>query len=175
MISAQVRGADDMRRMAQALRRADRVDLRADLVGEIRGSAEPARRDVEQAALHIRTRGLPVSGRRRPFDSRRLRTPHHLRRQIASAVTTSVRLSETSPRLSIRVSGRRLPPSKRSMPRKLDNGRTFRHPVMGHRQTWAAQTSQGWFWPPIRKRLYIMRQELSRILDRLITRLESTP
>ena len=170
VLEIQVRGADKLRAMAEALRKADREDLRRGLDRAIRKAAQPTLRDVKDSAEHISTRGQRKPGARRPFTAEV--TPKGTRKKIADAVTATVSTAGEDPRVRFRVSGAKLPESLKNMPRKFDEGGVFRHPVMGNTDVWVGQTGDPWFFPPIRKNLDVFRGEIDKELDVVREKLE---
>lgn len=172
VLEIQVRGAEKLRLMADALRKADREDLRRGLDRAIRRAAKPTVADIRDSAANISTRGVARPGAKHPF--RGPSTPKGLRRKIAAAVTADVSTAGENARVSFRVRTSRLAPGIQVMPRKFDEGGTFRHPVMGNRDVWVDQTGDPWFWPPIRDHLGTFRAEIDVALDDVRTKIEGS-
>lgn len=166
-----VRGTEKLRAMAQALRAADREDLLRGMQRAIRRAAKPTVKDVQKAAEQIRTEGQRKPGARRPFVGPSV--PKGTRRAIAAAVVADVQLRGDEPLARFRVAKSRLPNRIKEMPRKFDDGR-FRHPVMGNRNVWVSQTSQPWFWPPIRDNVKTFRDEIDMAIDETRAKLEAS-
>lgn len=163
MLDVQVRGADKLRKVAAALREADKVGLKRKLGRAIKQAAGPTLDAVKESARSITTRGMRRPGALHPFD--RVVAPKGTRRKIADAVTADVRISEDDPRVSFAVKNAKLPLELRNMPRKFDSGDVWRHPVMGNREAWVGQVGDPWFWPPIRDHIKDFRTQIDEALD----------
>lgn len=166
-----IRGAEKLRAMALALRKADRDDLRRGLQRAIKRAAKPTLEALRQSAQDIQTRGIRRPGAKHPFVAVTL--PKGTRRRIAGAVVADVRLTGDEPRVRFRVANAKLPADIRALPRKFDDGGTFRHPVMGNREVWVSQTGDPWFWPPIRDHIKTFRSEIDKALDETRAKLET--
>lgn len=162
MLDVRIKGANDLRHMADLLRKADREDLGRGLGKAIRRAAEPTLRDVRESAKNIKTTGIRKPGARRPFV--RVMPAKGTRAKIAESVTARVSVFAEDPRVQFRT-GRGLPPELAAMPRKFDQPGTFRHPVMGNREVWVSQRGDPWFWEPIKDNLKTFRAEIDRALD----------
>lgn len=169
-VEVTVRGAEKLRAMALALRKADRDDLRRGLQKAIKRAAEPTLRAVRESARGISTTGVRRPGAKHPFV--KVFPARGTREKIAGAAVADVRLAGDEPRVRFRVANSRLPKSIQALPRKFDEG-TFRHPVMGNRDVWVAQTGDPWFWPPIRDHIKDFRTEIDRALDETRRKLEA--
>jgi hypothetical protein len=169
-ISLTVKGADKLRTMARKLREASNVELPRELQKAIRTAAKPTLEAIQESARHISTKGIPKPGAKHPF--RGPSKPKGLRQKIAEAVVADVQTGGDDPKVQFRVSQARLPDSIRQMPRKFDQGGTFRHPVMGNREVWVSQTGDPWFWPPIRDHIKDFRAEIDGALNEVARKLE---
>lgn len=170
-VDVKVLGAEKLRRMAAQLREADRVDLRRGLQKAIKAAAKPTLDAVQASARGISTRGIRKPGAKHPF--RGPTGSHGTRAAIANAVVADVKLSGDNPSVRFRVAASRLPANIRVLPRKFDDGGTFRHPVMGNRNVWVSQTGDPWFWPPIRDHIRVFRAEIDKALDETRAKLEA--
>ena len=155
--------------MARALREADEVGLRRELAKAIREAARPTLDALKDSARGIHTRGQRKPGAKHPF--RGVTAPKGTRAKIADAVVADVRIDEENPRVRFRVATSKLPLPLKNMPRKFD-GDTWRHPVMGNREVWVGQSSDPWFWPPIRDHIKDFRAQIDLALDRVREKLE---
>jgi len=169
-VDIKIKGAEKLRRMAIALRQADRVDLTRGLQKAIRTAAKPTLRATQDSARHISTKGIRKPGAKHPFSGPSV--PKGLREKIAGAVVADIKLNADEPSVRFRVASGKLPPNIRVMPRKFDDGGTFRHPVMGNREVWVSQTGDPWFWPPIRDHIKDFRAEIDKALDDVRDKLE---
>jgi hypothetical protein len=166
-----IRGTEKLRLMAKQLREAGRVDLLRGMQRAIKSAAKPTLAAVQDSARSISTKGIRRPGARRPFTG--VTVPKGTREKIAGAVVADVRLTGDEPRVRFRVANSRLPTNIRALPRKFDFGGTFRHPVMGNRDVWVAQTGDPWFWPPIRDHIEDFRAELDKAVDETRAKLEA--
>jgi CelD/BcsL family acetyltransferase involved in cellulose biosynthesis len=170
-VDIKVRGAEKLRLMAKQLREADRVDLLRGMQKAIKAAAKPTLAAVQESARDISTKGIRKPGARHPFSGPT--APKGTRAKIAGAVVADVRLTGDEPRVRFRVAASRLPTNIRALPRKFDDGGTFRHPVMGNRDVWVSQTGDPWFWPPIRDHIKDFRAELDKAIDETRAKLEA--
>lgn len=170
-LEIQARGSESLRRMADALRRADREDLRRGLDRAIRRAAKPTVADLQEAARSIKTQGQRKPGAKRPFTKEV--GAKGTRAKIAEAVAATVSTAGEDPRVRFQVRTSKLPAEIQNMPRKFDEG-TFRHPVMGNRDVWVTQTSDPWFFKPIRKNLDTFRAAIDAELDKVRANLEAS-
>lgn len=174
LLDIQIKGANNLRTMAAALRKADREDLRKGLDRAIRKAAKPTLDAVQEGARNIQTTGYPrpPSARRRPFTAQL--PAHKTREKIAKAVTADVSTAGEEARVSFRVRDTRLPEVLRGMPRKFDSGDKWRHPVMGNTEVWVDQRGKSWFFPPIRNHIKDFRAAIDAELDIVRAKLEAS-
>lgn len=170
-LEIQVRGANQLKAMADALRKADREDLRRGLDRAIRRAAKPTVESVKEAAEHIQTRGVRKPGAKRPFVA--VVAPKGTRKKIAEAVSATVSTAGEDPQVAFKVRSARLPETLKNMPRKFDNGTPWRHPVMGNTEVWVGQTGKPWFFEPIKQKLPTFRAEIDKELDVVREKLEA--
>jgi len=201
LLTIQTKGSNDLRRMADALRKADREDLRKGLDRAIRKAAKPTVEAIREGARNIQTTGYPhppsrfVNLQTTALTARQHRATqvehasgltglvhrftaelpqHHTREKIAKAVTADVSTGRDDPRVSFRVRESRLPKELSGMPRKFDNTERWRHPVMGNREVWVAQSGKSWFWPPIKHHIKDFRAAIDAELDIVRQKLEAS-
>lgn len=170
-LEIQIRGANNLKAMADALRKADREDLRRGLDRAIRKAAKPTVEAVKEAAKGIETKGIRKPGAKRPFVA--AVAPKGTRKKIADAVTATVSTAGGDARVQFRVQASRLPETLKNMPRKFDNATPWRHPVMGNTEVWVGQTGKSWFFPPIKDKLPTFRAEIDKELDVVREKLEA--
>lgn len=163
MLDVTVKGSEDLRKMARALRRADREDLRKNLGKAMRKAGKPTLDAVKKSAEDIKTTGTRKPNAKHPFE--KIVEPHGTRQKIADAATLDVKVEEENPRVRFRISAAKLPDNLKSMPRHFDAGKPWRHPVLGNRNAWVSQTADPWFWPPIRDNIKTFRAEIDKALD----------
>ena len=139
----QVRGSEDLARLAKALKEAGRNDLRKELLKGVRESGASTVLEIRDSAL----RNLPRRG--------------GLAEKVA-AEKASLRATYggSAARVSIR----------RKRGRGLNAGR-LRHPVYGNRENWVQQkVDANWFDDPIRDAAPDIRRRLQAVLDRIADR-----
>ena len=174
MFDVRVQGAEELRAVARALRRADRTDLTRELTRAIRDGAKPVLSDVQRAVRELPIRGFPYPGRRRAFSAARWSPSHALRDRVAQGVTVRVGVSEDNPRVRFAASGRLVPGTHGdSMPRRLDAAGGWRHQVLGNRQVWVRQQGKPWFGTTIYRRADEFRDHIDRALDRVREQIEA--
>lgn len=161
MLDLRIKGANDLRHMADLLRKAHREDLGRGLVKAMKRAAEPTLEDLRAAARGIHTTGVRKPGAKHPFV--RVMPAKGTRAKIAESITARVSLFAEDPRVQFRT-GRGLPEGLRSMPRRFDEAE-FRHPVMGNRDVWVSQRGDPWFWEPIKNNLSTFRAEIDQALE----------
>jgi hypothetical protein len=169
-LEVQIRGANQLKAMADALRKADREDLRRGLDRAIRKASKPTVQAIKESAEHINTRGIRKPGAKRRFTG--TAPAKGTRKKIAEAVGATVSTAGENPRVSFQVRSARLPETLKNMPRKFDSGDVFRHPVMGNTDVWVGQTGDPWFFPPIKEKLPTFRAEIDKELDVVREKLE---
>lgn len=171
VLAVQIKGANDLKAMADALRMADREDLRRGLDRAIRKAAKPTVEAVKASAERIETHGFRKPNAKRPFVD--VVSTRGTRRKIADAVSATVSTAGENARVSFQVRSARLPEDLKNMPRRFDSGDPWRHPVMGNRDVWVAQSSKPWFFKPIKDKLDTFRAEIDKELDVVREKLEA--
>jgi len=145
----------DFRRAIEKLRKGPK-DVRKAMNKAIKVATDPAERELKAAVLAIDSDGKRGGGRRQwivyaqgKSSSGIARLPRHtgLRKNIARGVTRKITYRGFSTGVRIRTDGKYLPPEQRTLIRKTNSGKKFRHPVMGNREVWVDQkfTPPGWF------------------------------
>lgn len=170
-LRASIVGGDQLHRVAKALRQAGRTDLQREVAKAVKKQAAPTLKDLRQAARTVQVRGKRAGGKK-PFTH--VVTPKHLRERMAAATEVEYRANEREARLSFHVNPGRMGGAK-VIPRYIDLGKPWRHPIMGHRGRWAASEGKSWFFPPIKKDLPDIRRGISDALDEITRSIEETP
>lgn len=200
-LDLKVEGSNKLKAMADALRKADREDLRKGLDRAIRKAAKPTLEAIQDGARNIQTTGFlkppsrfinvettALTARQRRATQvehvsgltglvHRFTAPipkHHTREKIAKAVTATVSTAGENPKVQFKVSEAKLPEVLRGMPRKFDSGTKWRHPVMGNRDVWVDQIGKSWFWPPIERHIKDFRSAIDAELDIVRAKLEAS-
>lgn len=164
-----VRGGDKLRSVAKALREAGRADLQREVARATKDASSGTLKNLRAAARRVRIVGIPRPQRRSPYGGPS--TPKHLRERMAAATVVEVRTGERETRVSFTTKGSRLG-SASMLPRKIDSGKPWRHPIMGNRNSWAAQRGEPWFFEPIKAGLRETRKDISAALDGIVEKIE---
>ena len=134
-VTVETRGAEQMRRVARALREAGDKEMRAELYRGLNRAVKPLRQDAKLSAARV----LPQRG--------------GLALRVARTRITTRRRTGRNPGLSLVA----LPNAVKD-PRRIDRG-MVRHPVFG-RGSVLQQVEPGWFSEPMRKGAPRVRREL---------------
>jgi len=167
VLKASVRGGEKLKATAKVLREAGRQDLQRAVNAAVKAEGQPTLRDLRAAARRIRVSGRRAGGP--PF-------VHHtaakrLRERIAAATALEFRASDREARVTFHVVSARMG-GARVVPRYLDLGKPFRHPIMGNRSRWATSQGQPWFFEPIKDNLPAFRKAISDRLDEVVDKIE---
>lgn len=168
-LRASVIGGRQLRDVAKALREAGRTDLQRQVSKAVKAQAEPTLKDLRQSARTASVRGHRAGGT--PFTH--AVTPKHLRERMAAATGVEFRANKRETRVSFHVTPARMG-GARVVPRYIDLGRPWRHPVMGDREKWAASEGKPWFFAPIKDHLPDIRRGISDALDEITRSIEET-
>lgn len=161
MAQLQLAGTDQFRDLAAKLRTAGSFGggLKKQLVTGLRQGARP----IQQRA-QANVRGLQVKGVRGGASARAARTAARLgkrkagdrgklrahrssglRASVARTVSTNISVTAKGGTLSVRSTGRQMPPEQKNLPKHMNKGR-IRHPVFGRRDAWVTQVmAPDWF------------------------------
>lgn len=167
MLSLTVKGADDLRRVSDALKRGQGI-LRKEMTKAFRDAGNQTLRRVKANALGMSIRGRRKGGRR--FTDHMPGTG--IRARIARVTELEVSSGGGDPRVKFVVRSERLG-SARNLPGYFDTGVTFRHPIMGNRRAWAGESGESWFTREIEKDLDLFVDKCDDAIDRTIQQIES--
>jgi hypothetical protein len=165
-ISLTVKGADDLRRVSNALKHGQGT-LRKELTKAFRDAGKQTLERVKNNARTMGIRGRRKGGR--PFTDHMPGT--NIRARIARVTELEVSSGGGDPRVKFIVRSERLG-SARSLPAYFDSGVTFRHPIMGNRQAWAGQSGEPWFYKEIKRDLDVFERKCEDAIDRTIQQIE---
>lgn len=168
MLSLTVQGQDDLRRVAEALRRG-KGTLRRELTTAFKDAGKQTLDRVKRNARTMSIRGRRKGGRR--FVDHLPGT--NIRARIARVTELEVSTSAGDPRVRFVVHTDRLGDA-RNLPWHFDSGRTFRHPIMGNRQAWAGQSGQPWFYNEVRDDLDVFVAKCDDAIERTIQSIEKS-
>lgn len=165
--------ASDLVRASRALKAAGRGDLRKLMNKEIRAQTKPVVADLRRAVQSIDSRvksdGAGAQARRLHRKGRG--RAHGLRASIARAIQVKIRISGFRTGVSIRVDGTKLPASQRTLPKKLDSPRGWRHPVFGG-PAWVQQYGKPWWRPTIEPSIPRVRNGIHEAVDKYLDKLQ---
>jgi hypothetical protein len=166
-LSLTVKGAAELKRVAEELRRA-KGTLRKELVQGFKTAGQATLKRVKHNIESMDIRGYRT-GRKPPFTGRRPGT--RIRQRISNVTELDVSSSAGDPHVRFQVVTGRLGDA-RNVPYHLDSGARFRHPIMGNRESWAANSGKPWFYNEIKSDLDLFRDEADKAIDRTIQSIE---
>lgn len=166
MLSLTVKGSGDLQDLARRLKRA-RGTLRAELAKAFKESGKDTLRRVKRNMTGMDIKGYRAGGR--PFRQKRPGTG--LRRRIAAVTEMEVRTGSDNPRVKFVVRTDRLGDA-RNLPFHIDSGRRWRHPIMGNRSKWAANSGKPWFYQEIRDDMPRLIAECEKAIEKTIQSIE---
>lgn len=164
-----VRNPYELRQLAQNLKRV-KGNLRKETGAALRKSGQATLRKVKTNVTTMRIVGFRVPGAKRRFPAS-FKGDGGIRRRIARVVELDVSTGSGDPRVVFRVRSDRLG-NARNMPRRLDSGKRFRHPIMGKNPdgSWrggAASRGQPFFRKTILRDLPGIRDDIDDAIDRV--------
>lgn len=171
IVRPSIRGGEKLRDVAKALRAAARDDLQREVTRAVKDASKGTLNDLRQAARQVRITGIPKAGRRSAYGGPS--TPKRLRERMANATLVEVKTGARETRVSYTTKGSRLG-SASMLPRKIDSGRPWRHPIMGNRNSWSSQQGTPWFFEPIKTGLKETRADISAALDAITDKIEKS-
>lgn len=142
-------------------------EIRKELRRRLREAANIGARAAKAKVLEMPTyAGTGLRSARYRSSRRHLRGTH--RTGLRLRLAANIRVSVTARNVEILqgstgITGR----SGRSLPRRIDEGGTFRHPVYGHRDRWASQIGYRYFQRTIDGKKQEMLVEVSHVLDEI--------
>jgi len=167
VISLTVQGSGDLRELSERLRRAP-IKLRSELFRAFKAAGKPTLRRVKHNIESMDIKGYRAGGR--PFTAKQPGTG--IRRRISAATKLDIYTGSADPRVKFVVESNRLGDAK-NLPFHLDSAKRFRHPVMGNRSKWAANSGKPWFYNEIRKDLDLFKAECEKAIDNTIRQIEA--
>lgn len=162
-------GGRQLRDVAKALRAAGRTDLQRETTRAVKDASKATLDNLRHAARRVRIAGIAKPGRRSAYGGPS--TAKHLRERMAAATVVEVRTGARETRVSYTTKGSRLG-SASTLPRRIDSGKPWRHPIMGNRGSWASQRGEPWFFAPIKAGLKETRADISAALDGITDKIE---
>jgi len=166
MLSLTIVGTGQFQDLSLRLRRA-RGTLRAELTKAFKEAGEDTLRRVKLNMTTMQIKGYRAGGRQ----FREHRSGKGLRRRIAAVTELEVRTGSDTPRVKFVVRTDRLGDAK-NLPFHMDSGKRWRHPIMGNRSKWAANSGKPWFYGEIRSDLDLFKAECQKAIDKTVQSIE---
>lgn len=186
-------GRDDLRKemvtemkgAASPILRDQRLEvLGLHVVGHAEGTRQLRGRYVtaEELALNAVARGDRTPIERLvnlyggPTKARKVRrkASRGLRRRVADSLDVEVRTTAKNPLVRFKAKGEKMPEGQSRLPKHLDSGRGWRHPLFGNRERWVGQTGGSYFWPPIKKGIRFFRSGIDAAITRTVEKIEKS-
>lgn len=165
-----LRGGAELRGTAALLRRMGRVDLQREVAKAVKAEGKPTLDDLRASARSVRVSGVRTGSPRRFVHGT---APKRLRERMAAATVLEFRANQNEARVSFHTDSSRMGDAK-VIPRYIDLGKPWRHPIMGNRSRWAVSKGESWFFPPIKKHLPEFRQRIDAVLDEIVAKVEES-
>lgn len=165
-LSLTVKGQRELQKLAEDLRRA-KGTLRRELVQAFKTAGEATLKRVKH---NIETNAIKGrrTGRKPPFAA--VMPGTNIRSRISRVTELDISSSAGDPHVRFQVQSGRLGDAS-SLPFHIENGR-WRHPIMGNRSSWAAQTGSPWFYDEIKSDIRLFEDECDKAIDKTIRTLE---
>jgi len=162
-------GGKQLKATALVLREQGR-SLQREVGGAIKAEGQPTLDSLRASARSATIRGVPTKSLHRFTHRTRQK---HLRERMAQATVLEVKTGQDEARVSFHTVGARMGNAK-VVPRYVDLGKPFRHPIMGDRESWATSVGEPWFFPPIKKHLPKFRERIIAVLDDVAAKVEAS-
>lgn len=168
MLSLTIKGRAQLEDLARDLRRA-KGTLRSELTTAFKRAGEKTLRQVKQNMTTMDIKGYRAGGKT-AFTAKLPGT--RIRQRIARVTEYEVRTGSVDPVVRFVVHTDRLGDA-RNLPFHLDSGKKFRHPIMGRRGRWAANSGKPWFYNEIKKdRDSFLTDEVDQAITRTVLKIE---
>jgi hypothetical protein len=167
MAQFEIKDSGDLKKLNKELRQlAEGKQIRKDLTSGLRDVLRPIVPEVRAAYLAASSMGHDSMSR----DSR---SRADLRALLAKATRVEVRLAGRFAGARIRVDGRRMPDRMKGLPHAWEGeGRPWRHPVYGNRNTWVQQRSRPRFYAVVQRHEAQARRAVEQVVARVKAKLE---
>lgn len=169
-LSLTIKGEQQLRPVARALRRAGDSGLRDELRKAFKAAGQTTLRRVKN---NVET--MSIRGRRKATGRhfREVRAGNNIRRRISRVTRLQIVTSGSEPKVRFVVDSGQLADIKaQRLPWHLDTGKVFRHPVMGNRSVWVGQSGRPWFYDEIKKDRDVFVDECDKAIERTIRQIE---
>lgn len=162
-------GGADFRELGRRFRAAGEggAAMRKALTKRVKGILDVIVSEQKRRVTSMKVKGTGGRGSRRRAQfhaarsKRKSRHGHGLRTTIASGITSKVSYSGYKIGARISVQGNKLPQSQRTLPRRLNSKKGWRHPLFGNRQHWYTQHGEPYFDEPIERHKKDVRREVN--------------
>lgn len=166
-LSLTIKGAKDLKRVAEDLRRA-KGTLRREMVQAFKRAGQATLKKVKHNIESMDIRGYRTGGQ--PLFLTRM-PGTQIRKRISNVTELDVSSSAGDPHVRFQVRSDRLGDAK-NVPFLLDSGAKFRHPIMGNRSSWAANSGKPWFYKEIKSDRDVFVDECDAAIDKTIQSIE---
>lgn len=160
-----VEGGRRLREVAARVQAAASHQLRQELARAIREAAKPTLEDLKRTVRGLPIRGFPVARRKRRY--RGPNVPKNLRGNVADATEAQI-YGTGAAGVTFQVAASKMPASQQVLPRYMEDGARWRHPVMGNRHVWAAQRGKPWFAVTVTSHHRDFEARLAAAIDRVV-------
>jgi hypothetical protein len=168
VLTLTIKGEAQLRALARDLRRA-KGGLRQELTTAFKRAGEKTLKQVKHNMTSMDIKGYRT-GKKPRFTA--VMPGTGIRARIARVTEYEVRTGSVDPVVRFVVRTDRLG-GARNLPWHLDSGKKFRHPIMGHRGSWAANSGEPWFYDEIKKdRDTFLTDECDKAITRTVQKLE---
>lgn len=181
----QTNGGDDFRQLAARFRKAGQngAAIRKELTKTIQARLKVIVNEQKREALNMSVKGTQGRGtaRREAFTAarqarkkrpRKIAGGHGLRASTARGIKSKVAYTGFKIGARISVDPSAMPRSQRTLPRRLDNPRGWRHPVWGHRDRWVPQVGEPYFTRPIERHRDQVRRDVRDAVNEVMRKLK---
>lgn len=178
-VSISAAGYQDFRALAKKLRQAGKKDLRKKLRKKISDAGQPVLGEVRAAV-----RAIPITshgggtGQRTAHNVARATTERAKKAAarrgagLRATIASATKLQITAKGVRFVVSSNRFPADQRTLPRRLDSEKGWRHPVFGDREKWVHQRGKPYFAATIKKRAPAFRRAIIAAMEEISNELE---
>jgi len=179
-LDAEISPGAEFEALARKMRGADKA-IRREMSVSVKNATAPAEAAMKRAVLAIESKGSAGGGGRQRgahgagrSKSGKLPSTTGLRKNIAKGITRKITYSGYRIGIRIRVDGKYLPADQQVLIKRTNDGKSFRHPVMGNRDAWVAQQfgPAGWFDDTMRKHLSQIKTDISKAMARAMNQLQ---
>jgi hypothetical protein len=177
-VDAELRPGPEFAALAAKMRGADKT-IRKEMSQAVKAATAPAEKAAKVAVLALDAKGSGGGGGKQRSGHNTTaggKLPKHtgLRQNIAKGVTRKITYNGARIGIRIRVDGKHLPANQQTLITRTNDGKQFRHPVMGNRDAWVNQqfSPKGWFDDTIRHHLPQIQSDLAKAMARAMQQLQ---